>query len=107
MVYKLYLKDEYGKKTLLAKSENKDLIEKAKHEYDNKDEIAFEYKLLAFMVQILASVIIGYSLQNYIGTMPSLLISFMVFVISLALFTVYFGGKAPDGKTYIVWEDAK
>lgn len=102
MVYKLYLKDEYGKKTLLAESKSKELIEKAEREYDNKDEIPFKYKLFAF---IHASVVVVFCLQIFIGTATSIMLSFIVFIISVALFAVFRSREAPDGTTYIVWED--
>lgn len=102
MVYKLYLKDEYGKKTLLAKSKSKELIEKAEREYDNKDEITFKYKLFTF---IHASVVVVYCLQILIGTAPSIMFSFLVFILSVGLFALFLSREAPDATTYIVWED--
>lgn len=106
MVYKLYLKDKYGKKTLLAKSENKDLIEKAKHEYDTKDEVPFEYKLLYWVGIALLYIATGYINKNYSAVDYFMLITIMFLIVSLFAFVIFFSNNdQSDGKTFIVWED--
>lgn len=105
MVYKLYLKDKYGKKTLLAKSENKDLIEKAKHEYDTREDTPIEYTLLYMFGFFIISTVAGMLLYTLIEESYAIILSAMIFIVSLISFALLLGGKGTDGITYIVWED--
>ena len=105
MVYKLYLEEEFGRRTLIAKKQNIDLIKKEREKYiDEHVEIIQPTPKEEFRTYLIGIIIFGL-LAVFVDIRYGL--GLILFIVVMYILYLPRLSSTIKGKLYIKWEDAK